>query len=460
MFRFLLSAVSIFVLLTATLILPEAVSARRCGMRMPLTLLSLYRNSELIYVATYDKSEEGEPTEETTEYTTLPIRKHFSVSSALKGETRKMLVLSETEYRYKNQESGTEEKTEEESGTETEGEGDAANSEEETVEIENDDASELSAGDSVLLFLNNDEDSDVISLSDDVDGIKKMTPDSLAAYSLRIRELNEIFASESPTHAELVAWLVRSAEDPATRWEGTYELLRSFQNMEWQAERAKETMENPQPEGPHLGEYEVEKSRDFETGDVNFARALTEGQKLILTNILLNRAPPENSAKDREQVTKTRGDEELIELVKRWGDSTVAVNLVEHLRHISSDTGASAGLMSAVAAIFGDDKLESIADEYSAIQWDNESDPIAIDADEPEVIATDESTETVPETAGTNAETESAGELMEESTELPVGEESGAKRGAKIKTYGELRAELLARFLGRAEILIGPAREN
>jgi len=65
MYRFLLSAVAIFVLIAATLFSSGPVLARtRCGVKMPVTLLSLYRNSEFIYIGRYDKLEEGEAKQE------------------------------------------------------------------------------------------------------------------------------------------------------------------------------------------------------------------------------------------------------------------------------------------------------------------------------------------------------------------------------------------------------------
>jgi hypothetical protein len=96
MFRSLLSCASIFVLIVSTLLSPASVSASRCGERMPITLLSLYRSSQFIYIGTFDRSEEGEPSEETAGYTIVPTKKFFTLSTSLKGETKKMLVLGDS----------------------------------------------------------------------------------------------------------------------------------------------------------------------------------------------------------------------------------------------------------------------------------------------------------------------------------------------------------------------------
>src|SRR5688500_6419550 len=108
MFRFLLATASIFVLLVTTMFLPVSASARRCDERMPLTLLALYRSSESLYVGKYEKTVDGDPTEDTAGYTAVPIKKHFSIASSLKGESRRLLTLGDTEYRYKNVEPAVE----------------------------------------------------------------------------------------------------------------------------------------------------------------------------------------------------------------------------------------------------------------------------------------------------------------------------------------------------------------
>jgi hypothetical protein len=412
MFRFLLSAASIFVLIS-TMILPPAVAARRCGERMPVTLLALYRGSEAIYVGRYEKTEDGEPTEVTADYTVVPIKKHFSISSALKGEPRKMFTLEDTEYRYVNQEIAAEES--EHDGEEIDGE-------------------QLKPGDSVLLFLKKSEESELLELTDFSDGIKKMTPDKLASYEARIRELIGLFSAEKPNHSQIVEWLVRCAEDPNTRWEGTFELLQSFQNMDWQEERAKQAEEkSAEPGSEETGEYEPEVPKEFDTGDPNFARAVTDGDKQALSNILLNR---ERSETSDGAPARTLGDRELVELVKRWGDSRVAANLVEQLRLDSSDANSSAELMGSIASMLRDDQLSSVSEEYANIQWESDDADVASgDQASPEPAAVE---------VGSEVESSGAAEISPEPSDEP----------AKKRTYSDLRAELLAKFLSRADKVI------
>ena len=473
MLRSLLSCASIFVLLTSTFFSPAPVSASRCGEKLPETLLSLYRSSQFIYLGTFDRIEDGEITEDTAEYSVVPVKKSFSLSTSLKGETKKMLVLEESEYRYKgaatpggkfeldgvSPEDVAAEATEpEESETAVSGE-----TEPEESEAESEDDNELEPGDRVLLFLNKSEESGELELADYSDGLKKMTPERLAAYEPRIRELNEIFSKDEPSYSEIVAWIVRCAEDPQTRWEGTYELLRSFQRMEWLAERAKLTEQKSQTEEEDADSerYEPPPPKKFDTGDENFAKELTEGQKLLLTNMMLSRERPKRNQGDRSDDTPgmNRGDRELIELVRRWGDWKVAINIFEQIRYDSSDPNLTADLMKSVASILGDSELSDVAEKYSEIQWQSEEDEIEAVEEESNAADTEQpvtDADIVIVKSADGDEPPSTNDVIEEINTSDTVEPhlTPPTNEPKKKTYGEVRSELIKEFLDRAERLI------
>ena len=100
MLKSLVCVCSIFVLLFPTVFLPTRAQA--CPVKLPETLLSLYRSSDSIYIATFAKEEQLSITEDTEDYTATEIKKHFDISSTLKGEPRKLFVLDDTEYKYKS----------------------------------------------------------------------------------------------------------------------------------------------------------------------------------------------------------------------------------------------------------------------------------------------------------------------------------------------------------------------
>lgn len=424
MFRFLLAVAAVAVLLLPTFILPESVSARRrCEEKLPETLLSLYRGSSTIYIGRFDKSVDGEVSEEHEDYSVVKIKKHFNISSTLKGESRKMFVLDEDEYRYKNQEEAAE--------TEEHGEMDGP--------------AELKNGDLVLLFLKKNEESTALELTDYRDAVKKVTTDSVGLYEARINDLNTIFGGAKPKYSQIVEWLIRCAENPETRWEGTFELLQSFERLEWDEERAKLKKEKTEAGDNSEDEYEVEDLEEFATGDVNFAKNLNANQKQVLSNLLLNRDPaPKSESNAEEKTSLANGDRELIELVKRWGDPRLAHFLFDQLRNNASEPYLNSQMMTMLAAVLNDGELLRIAEEYSNNQW--ESDDAAIE----DPAATPE-----PVTEGSETSSESAADQQgDKSSSSDAEVETAEPKKAKKLTYGELRSKLMSEFLARGEKVI------
>ena len=92
MLKSLVSVCSILVLLFPTVLVPTRAQA--CPVKLPETLLSLYRSSDAIYIATFAKEEQVSITEDTEDYTATEIKKHFDISSTLKGEPRPYAVVA------------------------------------------------------------------------------------------------------------------------------------------------------------------------------------------------------------------------------------------------------------------------------------------------------------------------------------------------------------------------------
>src|SRR5262245_9162972 len=69
-------------------------------------------------------------------------------------------------------------------------------------------------------------------------GAKSLNNRGIEVYSARIRELFEIEKQTDPdTRRErLVEWLVRCAEEPATRWEGAFDLFNSHRSKIFEEE--------------------------------------------------------------------------------------------------------------------------------------------------------------------------------------------------------------------------------
>ena len=78
--------------------------------------------------------------------------------------------------------------------------------------------------DVLLVFLNPHENGDGYTAIESEQAVKKLSPDDLKVYVSRIEELALIMRSEKPDMAALTEWIVRCIEEPATRWEGAYDL--------------------------------------------------------------------------------------------------------------------------------------------------------------------------------------------------------------------------------------------
>jgi hypothetical protein len=82
-------------------------------------------------------------------------------------------------------------------------------------------------GQTLLVFLNWDPNRNAYLVTADSYGTKGLVEAELAQYALRTEELSKLAPQkedEGPS-AEIVEWLVRCIEHPATRWDGAYDFL-------------------------------------------------------------------------------------------------------------------------------------------------------------------------------------------------------------------------------------------
>ena len=120
------------------------------------------------------------------------------------------------------------------------------------------------------------------------------------------------------------------------------------------------------------------------------------GQKQTLANILLNR-----TTVSREEVTNKEaeiaGDEELVELVKRWGDPRLVGFLMNQLRANASDPYPASRTMTMIAELLSNKDVEKLAEKYSEIAYeDNDSEAVDQAADAAGEEAAPEASEKEP----------------------------------------------------------------
>ncbi len=212
-------------------------------------------------------------------------------------------------------------------------------------------------GDTVLAFLKERNDGDGYEVIDTSSGIKKLSEADLSIYLQRIEELAAITPKAKPDTALIVEWLVRCAEQPATRWEGAYELAASVgQAVNDANDSDEESVEVVEPGGKSSQQAdEPAATCNKSESNSNFAARLTDQQKGRLKAALFNTAEMKES------------DMQLVELVKCWQDEQFVPYLVSQLRRIYAAPPMMAQqVMAIIAEMLKDEEVTNLAYEYSA----------------------------------------------------------------------------------------------
>lgn len=295
-----------------------------------LPLRELYERSDLIVVARVGKSRQAKGKDKDT-----PITTKLRVSSVVKGDESKSTI---TVFHH--------------------GWGEGKNF-----------PGELKEGDAALIFLDKSDKGKGFEVVDPSYGVKKLVKADLKIYLQRIDELAAITRQEKAPPEEIVEWLVRCAEEPATRWEGASELS-------WHADSLRESEEEvdnqePDADGTEAEQPEAEKPDEIaideddeiaETTDAsedknrepNFAALLTQGQKDRLAAALFN----------TREITER--DLTLIQLVQTWNDARLLPFLVSQLRRMDSKPPYFASeLVRITVGLVNDEEVDSLGQLYN-----------------------------------------------------------------------------------------------
>jgi hypothetical protein len=274
-------------------------------------------------------------------------------------------------------------------------------------------------GDTLLLFLSRgvDAQEDGYYVTDARYGAKKLAEADLKVYLKRIEELQWIMRVGKPDPDELAEWLVRCAEEPATRWEGAYELAVSAslaaqaeEEKKGEAEEAEATEAEDKELDAELGlqaddasaadvgdaegasagasEEAEETGEEVSSESENEVAAETETETFI-SNVgegaqawssgflgsdvnagLIKRLNEEQKARlasalfDAEKLGE--GEMELVEVVSAWEDARLAPFLVNQLRKLVDDPPYEAErLASALGVALKDKRVARLAQKYS-----------------------------------------------------------------------------------------------
>ncbi|MGE0887056.1 MAG: carboxypeptidase-like regulatory domain-containing protein [Blastocatellales bacterium] len=239
---------------------------------------------------------------------------------------------------------------------------------------------QIKTGDRLLVFLNQREEDgqrlDGYSTSSWSRATMKLNDNDLSVYRQRIEELNSILTTDQPNNAELIEWLVRCVEEPATRWDGVYELERSLATRlnskpksEDESNKENQSLEKTIKAVTGQNSLDQDKTEDvveFQRLDTEAALAdtLTDNQKARLANALFSI----ESLSD--------ADNGLVNLVQKIGDKRLLPYLVYQLRIKANEAPRLAeNLVSTIAELLDDEDVQDAADEYSEnIEYDESED--------------------------------------------------------------------------------------
>lgn len=360
----------LFAALLAIIPVLSSVRVRRtaaCSAPPPVPLRELYMTSKRVVIARAGQSALL-PTINEHGYDNTPLRTSFYVSRTLKGEKEEE-VVHVYQWLYGEDRAVPE---------------------------------DFAEGKTLLLFLADREEGEGYRVTDYRYGAKQLSDDDLKVYVKRIEELEVILRDKEPDKKKIVEWLVRCAEEPATRWEGAYELNTSQTSLSYEEEKSKETKtedaeeadvsaesatESTTEEAQEVTETETEQEGDvtvdsqFSSYTSEFARLLSEDHKSRLTNALF-------------RIQEIADDDlQLLQLVISWDkhDDRLIPFVIAQLNKVKQDPPYYAErLVTALAEKLGDEKLIERAEAYceNAMYYDPDQSEAAesSDDDEEEVV--------------------------------------------------------------------------
>lgn len=431
----------------------------------PQPLRTLYKLSERVVVARVGAREVL-----SKEDNLASVRITLNVTENLKGSPAEVLHLYRSEFVVN--------------------EADEAKREEETVVVltsSGREAPRLKRGERYLFFLDPREKGDGYEVDDEGYGIKKLSDEDLKIYLERITELAEIMRREPEDKVALVEWLVRCAEQPATRWEGAYELLGSAEA----AARVDDEEEAPAAEPPGESEVKTPAEAGAKTQAGEGPRALSlsslplTGEAQAAPEQQAAAAPPApDSAVEEVEVVTSRsvadprnlpadpalapllnavqkqrladaffatpdpvnGDDELMQIVKDFDDPRLPGFILARLRRVEDEAPMEAELwLRTLAASLKNERLVELADTYT-------QEAPYFEEDEEETPEAETQTDASAEESDTTNQEEAEAEEVEETPEDPAVE--AARIEAATQRATRTRSAMLKNLLSRIDLFI------
>lgn len=252
--RLIISSVFAMLVLFSLLV---TTSVRACE-DIPQTLLSLYMNSEIIVLATYESDGAKVKSDEDEYGYGYEIERNLAIVQILKGPKElKTVTFSNYEYHSNQPETVPEYDTEFDHYDENYF-----------------DVSKIKIGNQYLFFLAKDRETGKYSIADYSSGVKDVSG-KVHIYEKSLKELEAIVSDKTGQRLRLAEWMVKNIEEPETRQDGIADLAESFYSMNYEDE-------NPdlKGDGPFVfGE-------DYNVFTVGVAKSLTDSQKARISSAL------------------------------------------------------------------------------------------------------------------------------------------------------------------------------
>jgi hypothetical protein len=270
----------------------------------------------------------------------------------------------------------------------------------------------LKQGERYLFFPEPREEGDGYVINDERYGLKELPGDDLKVYLERLKELAEIERREPEDKLAVVEWLVRCAEQPATRWEGAYELLESAEAIsrgeaEARARGEAEPIQAPAGEQANAASAEApapdsaaeapaeEITLDrfefrYTEPDPSLAPLLDAAQKQRLADALFASDEP------------SEGDDVLMQVVKDFDDPRLPAFLLARLHRFEDDAPPAAELwLRTLAASLKNPRLAELAASYTQdatyYEYEEEGGEPEAEASNDEAAETEEAEEQPPD---------------------------------------------------------------
>lgn len=404
--RFVFSAALVAVLSVSTLFLSKPVKIEACPVSPPDTLLKLYLKSDLIFVADVTKEKDGKILADEEDYFFVEVLKDLKISTVLKGKPKPDFVFKDTEYREKkSSEDSTDETTTGYFQTEYEA------------------PLGIKTGERYLFFFKKDSDSETenYDLTDAASGYKKLDNAELKIYEKRIKELEKIVGKKKNQLEAVTEWLVSCVEEPATRWDGIFDLRASLQALEYEEEA-----DEKEP-------FSIDENFDSYTPEI--AASLSDSQKERISGIVFSSI--------QQEISENSFYYSLSNLITYWDRARLAMYAYSFLQTADpNDAEKTRLIMEYISNVADDEKLSELASAF----------PIGDESEKTEEVIIEEKTETVTEQVGEVEEPTATIENTEQNTDVII-EKTESSENPK-PTLSQKREKILQEFVSRYEHLL------